>query len=162
MTDPFLTGLPGGPLGATSPPGQELPAWTVVRAEATFVVPGEGVLQRDQLATVDMNDPYWRDQVRFERVTPLPASEQPAIVTDINGNPTLKETLMSMQWITATDANGNDFHALTGDPVTPTVGSEVAAWVYFDKPSGFEIAPGTLELLRLKRLGEPNDGKYGA
>lgn len=68
-----------------------------------------------------------------------------------------------MWWATVTDANGNDFHALSSSQWSEEVGSEIDAWVYFDKESGFDNPVGEIIFHEgLKRLGEPNLGKYGA
>ena len=68
-----------------------------------------------------------------------------------------------MWWAPVTDANGNDFEALTRSPYSNVVGSEIDAWVFFDKESGFDEPVGEIVFKPgLKRLGEPNLGKYGA
>lgn len=69
---------------------------------------------------------------------------------------------MTMWYADVTDANGVDFVALTNSPWSDEVGSEIEAWVFFDKESGFGDTPGQIVLKTLKRLGEPNLGKYGA
>ncbi len=62
-----------------------------------------------------------------------------------------------MNWVTATDENGNDFHALT-DGIEDADGKAVV-WVFTDKTSGFGDDVGRVNMKHLKKL--PN-GKYGA
>lgn len=59
-----------------------------------------------------------------------------------------------MKWITVTDANGNDFHALTPDADA----EKAEAWVFFDKTSGFGNNVGSIDLHR--NLVRREDGKY--
>jgi len=62
-----------------------------------------------------------------------------------------------MHWITVTDENGNDFHALTADPEGA---AHASCWVFTDKESGFQDDVGRVNYKKdLKRLP---DGKYGA
>lgn len=62
-----------------------------------------------------------------------------------------------MKFVTATDENGVDFHALTDG--TEDANGKAAVWVFTDKPSGFGDDVGRVNLHRLKKL---DDGKYGA
>lgn len=60
---------------------------------------------------------------------------------------------MTMSFVTVTDENGNDFHALYDN------NKEDEAWVLFNKKSGFGNAVGEIKLVTgLKRLP---DGKLG-
>ncbi len=60
-----------------------------------------------------------------------------------------------MHWIIVTDANGNDFHALTASQE-----DTVDAFVFFDKESGFGNNVGSVDFH--KNLKRRSDGKYGA
>lgn len=65
---------------------------------------------------------------------------------------------MTMMWVTATDENGVDLHALTDNNAVP-VDEKVPVWIYTDKVSGFGDTVGQINLHQLKRLPS---GKYGA
>lgn len=62
-----------------------------------------------------------------------------------------------MHWVTATDENGVDFHALS-DCVEDADGRHTV-WVFTDKDSGFKDDVGRVNMKSLKKL---EDGKYGA
>lgn len=63
-----------------------------------------------------------------------------------------------MHWITVTDENGVDFHALSPNPEAE--GHGVDAWVFTDRASGFGDDPGRVNFKHgLQKLP---DGKYGA
>ncbi len=65
---------------------------------------------------------------------------------------------MSMTWVTVTDENDVDFHALTTG-VTDKNG-RIAAWVFTDKKSGFGDDVGRVNYKENLQLLE--SGKYGA
>ena len=163
MSDPALSGFAGQTTGASDLAGEE-PHRVIVRGTANRAYLGQRIL-RDEHYTVDANDPDIREALARGYFEPLPAREQPTLATDpVTLQPTLKpkETRMTMQWITVTDANGNDFEALTPGPVSDEVGSELPAFVFFDeRENGFGLN-ATVSFLNAKRLGAPNEGKYGA
>lgn len=63
-----------------------------------------------------------------------------------------------MKWITVTDENGVDFHALT-DGVEGEHG-RISAWVFTDKTSGFGDDVGRVNFK--ENLQKLDSGKYGA
>jgi hypothetical protein len=69
-----------------------------------------------------------------------------------------------MHFCTATDENGNDFHALTdnchkdGSAITDNE-EKRPVWVFFDTTSGFGNNVGSFDMHMLKKLP---DGKFGA
>jgi hypothetical protein len=105
VTAPPLTGLGSGdtPAGASSGPGaQETPAgrtlepvWVIVRATVNLSSMGQ-TIYRDQQATVDAALPHIREQFAAGWIVPIPANQQPDLVTDSDGNPTIKETAMTV------------------------------------------------------------------
>lgn len=79
MSDPALTGLPGG-LGASEAVGQE-PSWVIVTGTTNRAYLGQAI-RRDERYTVDANDPAIREALARGYFAPLPAYEQPVLVTD--------------------------------------------------------------------------------
>lgn len=65
------------------------------------------------------------------------------------------------KWVTATDENGVDFHALLDEGSSHEANGETYfdVWVFTNKASGFQDTVGLVNLKKLKHLG---GGKYGA
>lgn len=63
-----------------------------------------------------------------------------------------------MHWVTVTDENGVDFHALSDK--CENENKRISAWVFTDKASGFGDDVGRVNYK--ENLQKLDDGKYGA
>jgi hypothetical protein len=64
---------------------------------------------------------------------------------------------VSLTWVTVTDGNGVDFHALTA---TPEKEEGVTAFVFVDKKSGLGFGEGVTVAHDLKKY--PGENTFGA